>query len=376
MYIVHNRHLLLSTSALAGLMLFSVPAQAAEGLQLHVGGYMNQWFGYGDNDIPNVQELDQWSDSEIHFSGEYHLDVGPTIGLEVQLEANTTGDQIDESYAFIEGGLGRLVLGSTDDAAYLMQYAAPNVGLAINSGSQTQHILEPTGNALFHTVYGSTFITPALDDTGQKVTYYSPRMSGFQFGFSYLPDVDPTGGDRNSLTTDTASYHDGLSVGVNYVESYENGVDVAASVGYSYASAPDGAVDAFTGSSVDDFQGFMLGLNLGYEGFTLGGSYAKVTDGVISGTSTTEGQAYDVGLSYEVDEYGVSLTYFHGETEADRTIAGDSEHDSYALSGSYALSDGISLLGTVGYTDFDGEIAGSSDDNSGVWVTTGLALSF
>jgi outer membrane protein OmpU len=374
------RSKLLSTTAvagtaLAGIALFAAPAQA-EPIEVSVGGFMNQWFGYQDNDISDVQDFDQWSDSEIIFDGKVMLDVGIEVGMQVQLEANSSGDQIDESYAYLEAEFGRFVAGSTDDAAYLMHYAAPNVALPINSGSQTQYIIEPTGSPLFQTVYGSTFITPALDDTGQKITYYTPRFSGFQFGVSYLPDVDPTGGDRNSLTLDTTDYHNGFSAGLNYVHSYEMGLDVAASVGYSYAEAPDGLADPVSGGQADDFQGFMAGLNLGYEGFTLGGSYAKITDGVIIGTTTTEGQAYDVGLSYETGDIGVSVTYFHGETDGDFFVAGESEHDSYALSGAYALGPGVSILGTVGYTEFDGEIAGSGDDNDGFYVTTGLALSF
>ena len=365
-------------SAIAGMALYA-PTAKAEPIDITVGGFMNQWFGYQDNDDAagtDTQSFEQWSDSEIVIDGRTMLDIGLEVGLQVQLEANTTGDQIDESFAYVEAGFGRFVIGSTDDAAYLMHYAAPNVGLPINSGSQTQHIFEPTGNALFQTVYGSTFITPALDDTGQKLTYYTPRFSGFQFGVSYLPDVDPTGGDRNSLTTEQADYHNGFSVGLNYVEAYDMGLDVAASIGYSYADAPEGLLDPTSGTQADDFQGIMTGLSLGYAGFTLGGSFAQITDGVIVGTTTTEGHAYDVGLAYETGDIGVSFTYFHGETDGNLLVAGESEHDSYALSGAYALGPGVSLLGTVGYTEFDGELAGSGDDNDGFYVTTGLALSF
>lgn len=371
------RRILLASSALATCAVLAQPALASEPITVKIGGYMNQWFGYQNNDIDNVQSFEQWSDTSIDFNGETKLDNGLTVGLKVELEGNTNADQIDYSYAYVEGNFGKLVLGSDDDAAFTMQVVAPNVGLPINSGSQTQHIINPTGSALFDTVFGSTFITPALDDTGQKVTYYSPVMHGFQFGVSYLPDIDPTGGDRNSLTLDTTDYTDGFSVGLNYTNTYDQlGLDVAASLGYYYAGAPDGAVDVVTGGDVDNFKGYSAGLNLGYNGWTLGGSYAKITDGVISGANTTEGDAFDVGLSYEIGALGVSFTYFDGQTKADRTIAGDDENQTYALSASYKLGEGVSVLGTLGYADFDGEVAGSSDDNKGMFAVTGLALSF
>lgn len=370
------RRILLASSALATCAVLAQPALASEPISVKVGGYMNQWFGYQDNEIDDVQSFEQWSDTAIDFTGETKLDNDLTVGFKVSLEGNSNADQIDYSFAYLEGNFGKLVLGSDDDAAFSMHVAAPNVGLPINSGSQTQHIINPTGSNMFYTTFGSTFITPALDDTGQKVSYYTPRFSGFQFGVSYLPDVDPTGGDRNGLTMDTIDYTDGFSVGLNYENSYDQiGLDVAASLGYYYAGAPD-ATDIVTGGSVDDFQGYSAGLNLGYAGFTLGGSYAKVTDGVIAGATSTEGDAFDVGLAYEVGALGVSLTYFSGDTEADRTIAAEDEHDSYALSASYKLGEGVSVLGTLGYTEFDGEVVGASDDNDGVYAVTGLALSF
>ncbi|MEM6901870.1 MAG: porin [Pseudomonadota bacterium] len=366
-----KKALLLGTSAIVAAGMFAGTAQAADPIEIRVGGFMNQWFGYQDNDDPagvDTQTFDQWSNSEIIFNGKTTLDNGLEVGVQVQLEANTSGDQIDESFAFVEGSFGRFVIGSENDAGYLMHYAAPSVGLPINSGSQTQHIFNPTGSSVFRNVFGSTFITPANDNDGQKITYFTPRFSGFQFGVSYLPDIDPTGGDRNGLTTEQASYTDGFSVGLNYVNSF-SGFDLAASGGFYYASAPDG-------TGIDDFEAFTLGLNVGFGGFTLGGSYADNSEGTISGVNSTEGEGYDVGLSYETGALGFSLTYYHGEVEGDTTINGDDEHDSFAGSVSYALGPGVSVIGTVGYSDFEGEAAGTGDDNDGFYVTTGLALSF
>lgn len=359
---------LLGTSAIIAAGLFAGSAQAGEPIDVKVGGFMNQWFGYSNNDVDNVQKFDQWSNSEIIFKGQSQLDNGLKVGLNVQLEANTTADQIDESYAFVEGSFGRFLIGSENDAAYLMHVAAPNVGLPINDGYVDQYIVNPTGSSLDQTVFGGTYITPAGDDDGQKITYFTPRYSGFQLGVSYLPDVDPTGGDRNSLILDTANYTDGFSVGVNYTNSF-SGFDVAASGGYYYAGAPDG-------TTIDNFKAWSAGLNLGYREFTFGGSYADITDGVISGTNSSEGQAYDIGLSYENGPIGASLTYFHGEAEGDTLVSKDDENDSYVGSVRYNLGEGVAVIGSVGYTDFSGEVAGSTDDNNGWYITSGLALRF
>ena len=122
-----KKALLLGTSAIVAAGMFAAPAHAADPIEISVGGFMNQWFGYQDNDdAPGVdtQTFEQWSNSEIIFNGKTTLDNGLQVGIQVQLEANTdTSDQIDESFAFVEGSFGRFVIGSENDAGYLMHYA-------------------------------------------------------------------------------------------------------------------------------------------------------------------------------------------------------------------------------------------------------------
>jgi outer membrane protein OmpU len=51
--------------------------------------------------VVNGQDLDgvdQKSDSEVWFKGLTTLVNGLSVGINVQLEANSTGDQIDESF--------------------------------------------------------------------------------------------------------------------------------------------------------------------------------------------------------------------------------------------------------------------------------------
>lgn len=59
-------------------------------MQLMVGGYMEQWFGYGSSDTDTVsgvvKDLDMQADAEIHFTGSMTTDNGMTFGVNVQLE--------------------------------------------------------------------------------------------------------------------------------------------------------------------------------------------------------------------------------------------------------------------------------------------------
>ncbi len=87
-------------------------------------------------DIDDCDHFDQKSDSEVIVSGSTTQGNGNQFGMNLQLEAHTSGDAIDESFAFIEGDAGRILLGSENSAGYLMTVAAPNAGVGINKGEQ------------------------------------------------------------------------------------------------------------------------------------------------------------------------------------------------------------------------------------------------
>ena len=377
-----KKHVLLGTTALVAASLVSGAANAQ--IEMRLGGFMNQWFGYGDNDEEfDLQDVDQWSNSEVFFLGQGTTDNGLTFGVNIQLEGNTSGDQIDESFLFLTGDWGRVLLGSENSAGYLMHTTAPAVALPINSGSQIQHIFNPTDSSINRTPFGSTAIEPAGDNDGQKITYFTPRFYGVQLGLSYLPDIDRTGGDRNELIRETDEYTNGISVGLNYVNTFGD-FDVQVSGGYFYAEAPDGAPTIVTpgGNTVDtdeDFQGFSFGALFGWGGFELGGSYATVTEGRIytdsdGNLATTEGQGWDVGIAYGQGPWSVSYTYYNGEEDAAFDINDESEHQSHAVGARYELGSSIALVGTVGYTEFEEE--GDGPSNDGVYVTGGVAISF
>ena len=382
-----TKKLLLGSTALIAVSLVSSTASAQ--IEMRLGGFMNQWFGFGDNDSQyNLQDVDQWSNTEVFFLGQGTTDNGLTFGVNIQLEGNTTGDQIDESFLFLSGNWGRFLIGSENSAGYLMTITAPNVSLPINSGSQTQHIALPAlnGGQIFRSPFGSTTIEPARDNDGQKLTYFTPRFSGLQLGVSYLPDIDDTGGDRNALIADTDAYTNGISVGINYDNEFD-GVGVQASGGFFYAEAPDGLGNVITpgGNSVDlgeDFIGYSAGAAVSFGGFEVGGSYAVVTEGVLTqqtsgDVSTTEGYGFDVGVSYGQGPWSVSGTYFYGEQDSLFDVGGKDEHESYAVGGRYNLGSSISLLASAGFTDFEGEDGTTSlDDNDGFFITGGIGIRF
>ena len=363
--------LLGSTALVAAGVMATAPASAAEKLSAKVGGYMEQWVGYTSVDDYNAAAGDTSgfyvkSDSEIHFTGATVLDNGIEFGINVQLEANSnSSDQIDESYLIIKGSFGEINIGSENSAMYKMHYAPNEFGIGINSGDQADWTLGSgasiSSSGTFRGPFGSTYMEPARTNDSEKITYYTPRVAGFQFGASYSPD---TSQDSNVRTNSDTALTDGVMFGANYVNNF-GGFDVAVSGGYgTFLDSPAGS---------NEPEAYSAGITLGYAGFGIGASWARFDD-----SGATDGDGYNLGVSYETGPFGVSLSYFNGERAGSgAATAGGSqaEQDTFALSGKYGLGPGVTAAATLGHSEYTSSTAGVADVEATYFVT-GIKLSF
>jgi predicted porin len=363
---------LLSATALAVTSL-TTAANAAE-WDVRVGGYYNAMVAYASTDSPagtDFDGVDVATDAEIHFLPSITLDNGIRFGANIQLEGETTGDQIDESFVFIRGSFGEILLGSENSAGYLMHYSAPDVSFFnVNSNSLTTFIPYSgnisggnTGNDIFRGTLGTTFIENNDNNDAARITYFTPRFAGFQLGTSYARDANEGNGPVNNNGRIT----DFFDIGANYVNSF-GGFDVAVSGRWGIASDP------FSGNNP---QVWGAGINLGFAGLTIGGSFAEQNN-----TQASDGQAYDVGVSYETGPWAFSFTYFHGENVDNEHVpfGFKEELDRYILGVDYMLSQGVHLSAFGAYVDFDETLndaaAPGGDDISGFVIGTGIRITF
>lgn len=373
------KKVLLGTSAIALASAFATTAQSAE-WNVKVGGYMEQFVAYASSDLDNtvgddVDGIDSKQDAEIHFKPSITLDNGLKIGADVQLEAFQNGDQIDESFMFIKGSFGEILLGSENSAGYKMTYAAPDVTFVnVNSNSLGAFVPFSGNNGglnrgadLFRATLGATFIENDANNDAQRITYFTPRFAGFQLGASYARDANQDDNTQLNLNGITGNYFD---IGANYVNSF-GGFDVALSGRWGIATN-----DA---AGAKDPQVWGAGLNLGFSGVTIGGSFAEQNN---SSNGTRDGIAYDAGISYETGPWGFSFTYFHGENvdnEQAAALRNDEEADFFLLGASYKLAKGVTLGAFGAYVQFDeetGDAGGAGDDVDGFIIGTGIKIAF
>jgi hypothetical protein len=382
---VTSRSAFLGSSALvaAGLCIGEARAE----FDVTVNGSWNTAYGFvgeddGDDEAGDGrqnQAINQ--DWEVHFRAQQTLDNGIVVGGRVEMEGATNNgddvavgptdsgsagsDQIDERWLYFRGGFGEIRVGDEDDARKLMAYTAPdptNYLFGVNSPLFTFKNTGGTGQVV------STNTTTPFDGDSTKIIYFTPTFSGFQLALSYAPDSTQ---DRSSFgtggTNDAGQVSNYMSIGANWSDEF-SGVTLGAGGGYSSASSETGG---------DDPKTWAVGVNVGFAGFTVGGSIAMAddtTDVGYNGYSVSEATVFDLGAIYAFESATVGIGWSHGEYE-DATEVGDDELDFVNLGGSYTLGPGVLFAAFVGWFDYD-DGGPTDNDNTGWQTGVGVGLDF
>ena len=356
-----KKNLLATTALVAAGALASTGAFAeSKKIELKVGGYYEQWVGFGHHNTTGgakVSDVDVQEDGEIHFKGSTTLDNGLTFGVNVQLETQVQGDQIDENYMFISGDFGQILLGSENGAAYALGYGLVSNGTGIDSGDGCNW---GAGGGCFElaTTQGNF---ARRDNDSNKIRYISPRMAGFQAGVSYAPEAtQDDDGFPNEAANSGVNEEGVVATGLNYDNKFGD-IRVRASGGFQYFFDTNG-------TSADSAYAVGTGVRIGFGGFTVAGSYHRQENR----TNTVEDrQTFGAGVSFVDGPVGLSLNAIYGEDDG-VTAAADDEQIMVELGGKYNLGPGVTAKGSVYYTDRDN--GGVKSD--GFAVVGGIALSF
>lgn len=426
-----------STALVAVGLVGADAAQAADPIKLSVGGFSRWWvvgaeqsgsysnalnaIGGSNGSTGRFNSVGVKGDNEIQFQGSTALDNGLKVGVFVSLEAgghtDYTTDPIDSSYAWVEGGFGKVFVGTLKNGAALLHVSAPDAAGNFSEGGMATGnytIVKPgavMGMNQRAGFSGSTNTTAIItDNKSEKITYVSPAFAGLTLGATYVP---------------TVLAEDNRAPGNDRGQAYGVGAGYSRTIGPVGLKLSAGAVKTIL-SAGETYSQYSTGTQISYAGFTLGGSYQLARDAIArsgnvpngvggftggvklvtnnpaalgvtsaapAGTSTFDygGQAYDIGLQYATGPYAVSFAYFHSETrgiKADTSALysnhGDDTIDFYQASGKYSLSAGIDLLASVGYASYESGLysatpAGAAKDalkNDGYYGMTGLSLKF
>jgi hypothetical protein len=319
---------------------------------------------------------------------------GAHVGIKTTTRSNERAgeSELDRSYVFAQGDeWGKVELGSNRGAANTMAITGSDINVGKGTWEKYVSLNTYSSSSNFQTsqVRGSNFLTSsrlALDESTyetnheafRKITYYTPKIHGFQLGLSYIPDATNKGGDAvfpNQNNAQEADAKNAFSGGVTWEKSFakNHNINVAlvGEIGQKKSastSAPDAQKGLFHRS-----EAFMLGakyvkdkmsLALAYGNRGKTGFKKNITKDNSTGSLITPGNSYfwNLGGAYELtDKTAVSLTYLH-------TVNNKNLLDVVYLGTDYKITDGFKAYAETAY--FKGKQKRNYDAATSPTITT------
>jgi len=362
--------ILLGTTALAA-TLISGAAMAEEPIKLSLGGYFQAYGIHQNSDQKDLRSAYIAQRGRVSIKGSTTLDNGLTVGVFTQIRAgenanlNNGNGMVKRAYAYFEADFGRIEVGAADGVANQMGYTSPDPAPAAGVNSANFYANPPMdadGNAF--SIAGALGSTPTTynnwDAQNTKISYFTPRLSGFQFGVSFSPEACKTGpavGGKGCPSFGQAAKDNSAGqqsevwqLGLNYTNSF-GGLDVGAAATLATGTLESAQDIEVTGDGAlvtapqnRDRQSYNFGANLGYAGFTLGGSYLHDNAGV----QTVKIDAWDIGLKYATGPWSAGIQYIKSKAKSD--YLGPTYEDSVKatmIGGGYAVGPGVNV--GIGY---------------------------
>lgn len=307
---------LIATTALVAAG-FATTATAAE-WSTRVTGYY--FLGLGVSDNSNADGVGILRDGEAHVRAKLVADNGITFQARIELEAFTSGDQIDENYGTVSGSFGTILIGSNDDAVY-----NNHVGTIYAPGARIGYY---DSFRLFNGAgTNGTFSQAGVAADTIGIHYTSPSLSGFKVYGSYHSDSSSDGGsDSNNPLFQQGDY---WTAGASYNGDFGD-FGFGLSAGYT-DDGPGG--DLIT-----------IGANVSAAGFTVAGSYENTDP---NGANNTRDE-WAIGAQYSTGPWTIGGGYRDEDTVGEQGAAWVT----------YGLAPGVLFTAGVEYSDANG-VAGS-----------------
>lgn len=386
---------LLASSALVGAALIAAPAYAGtvgskDAMSVSVAGQL--WFSVAlaDEDVSAGRGRGyrfQVNESEVHINARNTADNGITYGVSIELNGGAGEGGTDEAWAFLSSdSWGRLELGDQDDATNRMRLGSQNAhkGLGGPAGGLG-------GNLALFGGFGTEGMGARADwdnnttADATKVTYFSPRFSGFQLGASLTPDTGTNSGTSSLLNTNADN--DGndenvISLGANYVGKFdEMGVGISA----TYQTGTDEV--AGSAEINNDIDIFGIGAKVDFAGFTIGAHYSDFGETDISVANSRngadQGDVWSVGVGYKAGPWGISAWYTNHEkdnsTVASPVGATTTELTRYGIGAGYTVAPGWLLRADLEMFSHDNAttaqgVGGTTDNDGRGFLLTNMFL--
>ncbi len=369
-----KKRLLGGTALIGAAALIAGMAGAAEAPEWKLSGNMNFQFYYVDQDwntittsgddvtapnafwstvyydatgVPGIQDHGWYfgvDEAELALNVSGTADNGLNYGFKIEIQVNTDDTKVaDEARIQLSGSWGTLQLGDEDGAEDTMNYGGENL-MGATGGFDGDF-----DDVLLRNYYVSNGIEQSFapgyptiaGDTGDatKVTYYSPRFSGFQVGASITPQPS-LGGDKFKSDKGWENHY---GLGANYDNTFGN-LHIQASAVYSAMSSND--------TTLNDVSAWSVGAIVGFGPFSIGGNYTDNGDsGTWTGDFQTDTSYWNVAARFETGAISLAAGYYSSIREyGPGWSATEATFENIALTADYTVAPGLGVYAEIDLT--------------------------
>ena len=353
---------LLASTALVGAALLSAPVQAGtvgtgDNMNVKMSGFM--WFqvhtlsednraGYGRGYGFKIPE------TEVHLHADNTADNGIKYGFEVEMEVNTdAGNNADEMWGFFDGDFGHIRIGDNDDATNTMLVGAYQTHKGLSGPFGGLAGLGPVFHLSTPAFLSRTDWQVVTSSDATKITYFSPRFSGFQVGASFTPDSGSNGASFTEKDNN-GNYEKMIGLGANYTNKFN---DVGVSISGLWEHA-DSEVDTSTapntvgGTSKKDLNVWYVGGKVDFAGFAVGANYTDYGHSNLTSSQRAAGAdtgyVWQVGAGYGQGPWGISGWYSYG-TDNPVSSSVDRKVTRWGIGAGYSVAPGWAIKADYNY---------------------------
>lgn len=343
-----------------------------------IGALDNKGMNSSEKISPNHHDFGFLSQGRFVLNIQNKLDNNITYGAQVAVQTTSRPDRNTPTHLFFESDAGKFELGADKSVTTKMKITGYSQSAAtgglwdvwvrpdirnkdIQYVTNASNFLDSKSRNVKHTEYS------------RKVSYYTPKISGFQFGVSYIPDTtnigaEPLGDD------DIENFHmnkivkgykfdikDGVGLGVTKEHNVNDDLSVKLSLVGEYGKVvpkkptiaeinkdPNNPLVDPEGAKFKKLQTYNIGAEVKYGKLGFAASYANFNKSLTSNNPLIDPadrkntHIYTIGSKYGFEKLNLSANYFHS-THKKNVV------EALTLGADYKLASGILPYAEVTY---------------------------
>lgn len=310
-------------------------SSGAYGLEYDNGRLGLKLTGYGTAGVlePDFETPDFIGDWRVRGEASYLIANNNTLGLVYAIDAAAVDEDkfMREAFGYWQNRhFGRIEFGATDSIARKLGVGLPDVGgLRVNDKPLFYKKITPDGPVISDT-------TLTTGRGGLRLNYATMPIHGGQYGISVAGLTD--------------HYDYAVDFGMKFRQP-SGKVKTAYAFGASFMSHPDGyRTDAYTPRVYADWRAqISTGINVQYNSWMFGATARLIYDENPIGP-VSDGLAVGTGVSYDVLNYSISLTYIFSDTGIWNHDVDDYMDHTAIASFRYKYSENVDMWTSLGLT--------------------------